>query len=220
VRLSPAQLSLFVDGRPAVILARSELLLEEGRHTLEGQATGYRSASHMLNVDGGDRTTLVFELSAATAPAQAAPVASAEPDRQTNAAPIAAASPAPPAPHASGQSDSTVSTLGLLSLGLGGASLVTFGVVGGLALAEGGSLHNHCPMQRCSPAYRDDVERYDRLRTASTIALVSAGAFAAIGLTLLLAVGRSEREQREERQPSAVLEPWIGFGAAGVRGRL
>jgi hypothetical protein len=197
------------------MLARSELLLEEGHHTLEGQANGYRSASNVLSVEGGDRTTLVFELTPIQAmPRESAPVAPAvqavapaQSDERSLAAPVAVS-------RAVEKSDSTMSTLGGLSLGLGGASLVAFGVVGGLALVEGSDLHKHCPNQRCSPAYRDDVERYDRLRTASTITLVSAGAFAALGLALLLAAPQERRPQR------AGLEPWIGLGAVGVRGRL
>jgi hypothetical protein len=76
-------------------------------------------------------------------------------------------------------------------------------------------LHKHCPNQRCSPTYRDEVDRYDRLRAASTITLVSAGAFAALGLTLLLAAPEKRRPQER-----VGLEPWIGLGAVGVRGRL
>jgi hypothetical protein len=59
------------------------------------------------------------------------------------------------------------------------------------------------------------VERYDALRTASTITLIAGGAFTVLGGTLLLT-----RPSEHEGTSRAALEAMLGPGSVGLRGRL
>jgi hypothetical protein len=203
LNLTPAEATLIVDGRSPTLLDRTELLLEAGHHDIEARANGYLNAHSTVNVEGGDRTTLVFRLIrddyAVTQP----------PGEIPPRATTSLASYDPP----ERDSHQWMRTLGYTSLGLGAAGLVGFAVVGSLALAQKSKLDDHCANTSCSSMYRGDVDRYDTLRTLSTVTLVAGGSLAVIGLGLLI---MRPTEQTER----ASIEPWIGPGAVGVRGEL
>ena len=201
--LVPREAALIVDGRPPLILERSELLLEAGHHDIEVRAEGYLMAHSTINVEGGDRTTLVFRLNrddyAVTQPA-------GEPNVARANVPLSA-------PAAPSGSHEWMRTLGYTSLGLGAAGLVGFAVVGSLALAEKSKLDDHCPNASCSAAYRSEVDRYDTLRMLSTVTLIAGGALAATGVALLIA-------RPTDRPERAALTPLVGPGLVGLRGEL
>jgi hypothetical protein len=213
VRLSPADASLILDGRPVALTAQHELLVEPGRHELSVQARGHRTVQSGLSVEGGDRTTLEFHLALVPdaegelpAPGTLQPVAANGQNTQS-AAPGASQS----APnHAS---SNLQSTLGYTSLGVGVAGLAVFGVFGVLAIVEQNKLHDVCPNGACGPSHYDQLDRYDTYKTVSTIGLVGGGAFTLLGAGLLLF--------RPERDPQhAALEPLLGPGSVGLRGSL
>jgi hypothetical protein len=185
-------------------------LLEAGHHEITASAPGYLTARSTLNVDGGDRTTLVFALNAddyaALSPAQAGAGAAKTSSRAGYLTSDSSTRDATHAPIAS--------TLGYVSLGLGVASLVGFGVSGGLALAEKSKLDDHCPNTSCTTAYQKDVERYDTLRTLSTVTLIAGGALTLLGVTLLVTRPTSSTER------ATSLEAQLGPGAISVRGQL
>jgi tetratricopeptide (TPR) repeat protein len=201
--LVPKEATLVVDGRPPLILERTELMLESGHHDIEVRADGYLTAHSTINVEGGDRTTLVFRLNrddyAVTQPALVANGARAN---------VPLTRPEEPT-----GSHGWMRSLGYTTLGLGAASLVGFAVVGSLALAQKSKLDDHCPNTSCSTAYRSEVDRYDTLRTLSTVTLLAGGALAATGLALLIA-------RPAERPERARLVPFISPGGVGVRGAL
>ncbi|MEY4575690.1 MAG: hypothetical protein RL701_393, partial [Pseudomonadota bacterium] len=121
---------------------------------------------------------------------------------------------APPPTRSS--SGSTVRTLGIVSLTVGVASLAAFGVTGVLALSERGKLDDHCQDSRCPAQYESDIDRYNTLRTVSTVTLISGGVLAALGVTLLLAQPSGHADSGQQ----AKLQPLIGIGSIGVRGQL
>jgi hypothetical protein len=203
LRLTPADANLTVDGQAPLMVGRSELLLEAGRHELDVQASGYRGVQNVLDVDGGDRTTLEVRLNPGPA----------------GVAAIGANSSEAPAPATGARSNgqkshpaSVQTTVGYVTLGVGVASLIGFGVVSALALSEKSKLDDRCGSHSCGPTHFDEVDRYDSLRTASTVTLIAGGAFAAAGAVLLL-MRHGEREH-------AALTPLIGPGAIGLRGEL
>lgn len=212
VRLSPADAALWADGRPPPQLLSGEVLLEPGRHELSAQASGYQPSKSMLQVDGGDRTTLEIVLTPSPA---ASDVAGAPPGKSSIVATGEAHSPA----RAASSSDSnehgarTQATLGYVALGLGVASLVAFGVTTGLAASKESSLDEHCTNRSCEPAYHDDVDTYDRYKLLSTVSLITGLVFAGTGVALLLT-------QAEGRSEHAAVTPMIGIGAIGLRGQL
>ena len=203
LNILPAEATLIVDGRPPSILDRTELLLESGPHDIEARANGYLNAHNTVNVEGGDRTTLVFRLIrddyAVTQPTETTPAGASTR--------LSVIDPPPPETH------EWMRTVGYTSLGLGAAGLVGFAVVGSLALAQKSKLEDHCPNTSCSPMYRDEVDRYDTLRTISTVTLVAGASLAVVGAGFLL-MRPTERPERAE------LTPFIGVGSVGVRGAL
>lgn len=200
--LVPKEATLVVDGRPPLILERTELMLESGHHEIEVRAEGYLMAHSTINVEGGDRTTLVFRLNrddyAVTQPAVAEGARANVPLTR---------------PEGPAGSHEWMRALGFTTLGLGAASLVGFAVVGSLALAQKSKLDDNCPNTSCSTAFRSDVDRYDTLRTLSTVTLIAGGALAATGVALLIA-------RPSDRPDRARLVPFIAPGAVGVRGAL
>lgn len=201
--LVPKEATLLVDGRPPLVLDRTELLLESGHHDIEVRAPGYLMAHSTITVEGGDRTTLVFRLNrddyaVTQSPGETAPA-------RANVTLVPEEGPS--------GSHEWMRTVGYSSLGLGAAGLIGFAVVGSLALAEKSKLDDHCPNTSCSALYRSEVHRYDALRTASTITLIAGAALTATGIGFLIARPSDHPER-------AKLEAWIGPGVAGLRGAL
>ncbi|MET0387146.1 MAG: tetratricopeptide repeat protein [Polyangiales bacterium] len=210
MRLMPADVTLIVDGRPALVLGHSELLLEAGHHEIEARAPAYHTAYSTLNVDGGDRTTLIFgltpdELSATPASTVNSRAPGADQD---------IGRPRVLTTSDTSSSGSALRTVGFVTLGVGVAGLIGFGVSGGLALSEENRLAERCPNTSCTIAYQKDVDRYDTLRTVSTATLIGGGAFALLGITLLLLPSHPSSER------AANIQPMIGIGSVGVRGQL
>jgi len=213
LRLSPQETHLDVDGRKDVDIQGGELVLDAGQHDIAAHADGYQTANSKLNVQGSDRTTLVFNLKheTATTPSTPAPVA-------------AVAVPQPPVvPHE--KPSNTLRNLGYVSLGLGAASLIGFGVTGALALSDKSSLDDKCPSRTCPANVQSDVDSYDTLKTISTITLISGGVFTALGAVLLIAQPskpetRAERETPRKSRAQATITPYIAPFAIGVRGHL
>ena len=186
---------------------RQNLLLESGRHDIEARATGYQVAQTKLNVEGGDRTTLVLSLARDTkAPAFARTGADAS-------APLAASTANATAQPSTSSRSSLQSTLGYVTLGVGIAGLVGFGITSGLALSDKNTLDDHCPNATCNARYEGTVSRYNALRTASTATLIGGGVLVALGGLLLFT-------RPSERAESAQLTPLLGPGSIGLRGRL
>jgi hypothetical protein len=209
VHLDPPEASLLVDGRAALLLDQTELLSEAGIHDIDARAPGHQTAHTRLNVEGGDRTTLVLKLAPDTASSAIARASATLPE------PLPPSSEGPAPVDTASHGSSLQSTLGYVSLGTGIASLIGFGVTSGLAIGDKGTLEDHCPNGTCGMAERSTVERYDALRTASTITLIAGGVFTVLGGALLLT-----RPSEHERTSQSKLEPMLGLGSVGLRGRL
>jgi hypothetical protein len=77
---------------------------------------------------------------------------------------------------------------GIAALAAGGASLVAFGVTGGLALSKRSELEASCGAElRCGTSFHDDADAYNRLRLASTATLWIGAGLAATGAALVIA---------------------------------
>jgi hypothetical protein len=213
LRLSPADATLNLDGRPVTLNAQHELLVEPGRHELSIQAHGHRGVQSRLSVEGGDRTTLEYNLVAVAegknelpAPGSLQPTAADSQDTQLAGLDSA--------PARSEQTHGLQSTLGYTSLGVGAVGLAVFGVFGVLAIVEQNKLHDECPGGACEPSHYQELDHYNTYKTVATVGLISGGAFALLGTGLLLF-----RPERGDQQRAAI-EPMLGLGSLGVRGSL
>jgi hypothetical protein len=207
LHLEPQDAALLVDGQAPLLLDQTELLLEAGRHDIEATAPGYQVAHTTLNVDGGDRTTLVLNLARDTALSAVARTGA------NTSAPMPASTVSSSAQPGPVSKSSLQSTLGYVTLGVGIAGLVGFGITSGLALSDKSTLDDHCPNTTCNARYEGTVTRYNALRTASTATLIGGSALVVLGGLLLLT-------RPSERADRAQLTPLIGPGGVGVRGRL
>jgi len=121
--------------------------------------------------------------------------------------------PPPPPPPPKPPETSWMWTAGLIGLGAGGAGLAVWGVTGGIALGQKGTLEeNGCSDGRC-PAWSKPGS-YSGLRVASMVGLYAGIGLAAAGATLfILAPSPSKKTSAAAR-----IEPWIGVASGGVRG--
>ncbi len=220
LQLSPDNARLVVDGAEPAVLANKELLLEPGKHTIAISAGGYGTEHRELAVEGGDRATLQVRLQ----PTAASPKPVAEPEpvalpapaqvpaaTEARAEPQVAVSAKTPAPAPSGGARKTIAYVGLA---LGTAAVATFAITAGVAMAKQSKLDELCPAHRCEPANYGALDTYDRLKTISTISLLTGGALLSLSTVLLLTGGEPASVEH------AAVEPMLGLGFAGVRGQL
>lgn len=147
----------------------------------------------------------------------------------------ATAAAAPPAPGDSGahqvedtpkpvnNADSAPQTLsgmsgkhvvGWVVLGIGGAGLVTGGVLGAKAIEQHSLYEDRCPGGKCSTEYQD---YYDTFQRNQMFALISGGiGIVGVGAGLYLLLSSDGPARRDQ----AYLRPWIGYQSIGAEGRF
>lgn len=108
--------------------------------------------------------------------------------------------------------NSSLRLLGFAGLGLGGASLITGGVFGILALRDKQQLDSWCPNHACGPAEHDLVDAYATKGTICGTALISGAVLATAGGAVLL-LSAPPKEGHESR-----LQPYLTPGGAGLWG--
>lgn len=201
VRLAPSSASLLVDGAAPALLSEDELVLLPGRHVLRVTALGHRPLERTLEVRGQERAKLELAL---------------EPEGSSPATPpLAATGPAASASDSAALGAEThggsgSSTLGIVSLSIGGAALIASGVTLALALSDKSELDDGCTKRVCPPALEDTRSRYQTLRIVSPVALGVGVLGAALGTVLLLSAGDDEAGE----------QAWLVPEGLGVRGTL
>ena len=103
-------------------------------------------------------------------------------------------------------------------LGVGGAGVVVGSVFGGLAFGTKSSLDSACPIKTSCPASsQGDI---DALATRATVSSIGFGVGVAGILVggILLATSHGETPPAAAPPRGAQWSPWLGLGAAGVRG--
>jgi hypothetical protein len=104
-------------------------------------------------------------------------------------------------------------TLGWVSLGIGAVGVsagVTFALI---ARGKQSELDDVCENSRCPAQARDDIDAFERARTLSLVGYGVGIVGIGLGATLVLTAPSGRREQ-------AGILPFVGLGAAGVRGRF
>lgn len=103
-----------------------------------------------------------------------------------------------------------------IAFGTAGVLAVGAAITGGMALSTHASLSDECPMDRCSPEHRDDIDSGSTLSTVSTILTAGAVVGAGVGVGLLLFGGGGE----EEASGNAAVEIVPGPAPAGAGARV
>jgi hypothetical protein len=178
--------------------------VDAGEHRV-GARRGSTTRTDTVSVAEGETGRVVVQL-----PAGDPVVPDAGPTPVPEVAPV---SNTPP-----DSSAATMTTLGWVGIGVGGASLLAGVVTGGLALDLQGDLRDRCPDEVClesqaGPDAEDDIARYGALRSASIATLVCGGVLATAGVVLLMTAPSEEAAAvRVEVVPVAA--------GGGVRGRF
>lgn len=167
----PGDAEVTVDGKPlAPEQVNKPLLLDPGPHEIVAKR-GAIVASNTLTLVEADRPDVRMSLKPG-AP-EPAPTPPPPPARLPEPAPVV---PPPPPPREDGLHPSVP-----ILLGVGGASLLTGVITGGVAWSQVGELEAGCPNGRCPPPMHDLLATHEALGAASTATFVIGGAAALAG---------------------------------------
>jgi tetratricopeptide (TPR) repeat protein len=200
----PAEFSgtLKVDDEEKAASALTEpLRLDPGQHTVQAEAEGYKPFSETVVLEEGDKkdlTILMTELPK--------PVAASEPTEE-------------PEEEQKKSSGSTQKTLGWVSLAIGGAGVIVGTVMGLQARSTRNELDDACADDVCTEQERDLYDKGKRQADFATAGFIVGGVGIGLGTVLLLTAGGGD-ETAEPAADEARIEPVIGPGQLGVRGRF
>jgi hypothetical protein len=180
--------------------AAAPIRLDPGHHVITAGENGVARAA----VDLAERDVKTISL---TLPAEAPASASA------TAAPVG-----PESPATAHESPHTARTIAIAGFGVGAAGLAAGAITGLMSIQKTNQLKSTCgPSNTCAPSNASDLDAARTTATVSTIAFVVAGAGVAVGVGALL-IGDRHSPDASAPQTGVRVTPWIGLGAAGVRG--
>lgn len=187
--------------------------VDAGHHVVVAKNAGGEAKQE---VDVREGQTKAVDLTAPNAP----------PPTPAAAPPIAPAEPTNEAAQATDSQSATSHAPTLLTwigAGVGGVGLITGVVTGSMTISKRATLQSECPGNSCPPGTASsDLDTANTFATVSTIAFVAAGVGAAVAVVSLV-LGHTETDAptstpTARRDPTPEWHPWLGLGAAGVRG--
>lgn len=194
---------------PAEALAEPRKL-DPGHHVVVAKAGG-ADGKQEVNLAEKEQKQVVIELPAAAAATTGGGATTETP-----------AEAEPPETHKSGGSK----VLMFGGFGLAGAGVIVGSITGILSMSKTSSIKGStgCSGTVCGPTEYSDISSAKSMATLSTVSFIAAGAGAALGVIgLLTGNGASAAPSATPEKPPADettsrIEPWLGLGAAGVRG--
>jgi len=197
---------------PAELLGEPRKL-DPGHHVVVAKA-GKVDGKQEVDVAEKEQKRVTIEL-----PAQPAP------ETTTTETPPAQETPPPAAPTKSGFSKGLM----IGGFALGGAGLVSGVITGVLSMSKTSSIKSSpaCAGNSCGPPEYNDISSAKSMATISTISFIVAGAGAALGVVGLVTGNSTEaapasappdKDKPASEETTSRIEPWLGLGAAGLRG--
>lgn len=187
--------------------------VDPGTLRVKAKAEGYRTSEVEVQLAEGEHLPAIEMRMSPLPKADPVPLARKEPIMDENG----------------GEASSFMSqsTLGYVSLSVGGAGLLVGGITGLLAYSRHQDLVDtpcavkegiHCHVLDPTPAKQEEAEQTEKemntFATISTVGFIAGGALAATGLILLITAP-------EDPAPSAgmpTFQPYVGFGTIGAVG--
>ena len=185
--------------------------LDPGHHVIVAKA-GTAEGKQEVDLAEKDRKEVAIEL-----PAEAAPAAAA-------ATPDASAGAEQP-PETTGKSGFSKALM-FGGFGLAGAGVIAGTITGIMSMSKTNGVKSSagCAGSVCGPAEYDDINSAKSLATISTVSFVAAGVGAVLGVVGVItgngssAASPSTSPEKAPDETTSRIEPWVGFGAAGLRG--
>jgi hypothetical protein len=190
------------------------LPVDPGKHRISAVATGKKPWSREIDVPA-EKADLSIPIPALEA-APAAPAPAPTPPAPIAVPPPAVAPPppvVPPPPPASGPSTSTL----LMGVGFGvaAAGVLVGAVTGGVALADGTSLHDTCTNNKCGSNQTGAISSAYALANTSNVSFGVAAAGLVVGL---VGVFTRSTPAVPAAKAGVRITPFVGPGTAGLRG--
>lgn len=186
----------------------SPIPVDPGRVQLTAKA-GERNVVQTAKLAEGERNVVTLRIPVDGASPKPTPV----PEPQADPATPKDTSPGPAQPEDVAGASSGPPALVWVALGVGVVGVGVGAVTGMLAKSKEDDLNEDCPEKACEPMFHGDVDSMNRLATTSTIAFIVGGA-GFVGAGALWWFGGDE----PERGTATRVQPFVGFGSAGVRG--
>jgi hypothetical protein len=203
-------LSIVVDGTPVPsAVVGAPRAVNPGRHDVVTAVAGRDRIERKIDVKEGE--TREIEL---------APIARVPEVPEPKHAPPSPAAPAPPAevPAEGTSGGGRFGALTYIGFGVGAAGFLVGSAMGIVALSKANAAQNECTVQNiqtCAAQVADDLQSARTFGYASTVALAVAGIGVAAGIVdLVLSTPKAQAAGSSAR----TLRPWVGLGAAGLRG--
>lgn len=189
-----------VDGKP-IALGGAAVRLDAGRHELRVEAAGRRPFTQAIDLPArGGVVKIDATLQADSGDAPAPP----PPTRFDDAA-------------ADEGGDGSLAPA-VVAFSIGGAGIAVGAITGVLFLGAMGDLSDRCPEDRCAPEDQEAIDEAGLLGNVSTVGFAVGGAGLVAGV--ILAVVRPGGGDASASASATEIEPWIGAGSGGVRGRF
>lgn len=192
---APEGVDLRLDGAP-VDAARmgSAMTVLPGKHRIELSGPDLEPVLREIELAGGESKTVTLLAK-----------------RAAERGPSTPGTPAP-APRSSGGG---LRVLGFVAAGLGGASLVGFGVTGAMSNGKFATLEEECGGARCTdPGYADVVDDGKTFETIANVTLVTGIVLVASSIPLIAFGGP------DEESTSAFLSPTVGGATFSLQQRF
>lgn len=203
VASAPAGATIALDGA-AVPLADAPLPVDPGNHRVEVTAPGHAPWSTTFTID---REGSVREIHVpALAPVGAAPAAPP---------PGATPGPTPVADAATGE-DGGIPPLAIIGFSVGGAGLLVGSVTGLVAIGQTSDIEDRCTAGACPPSEQDDIDAADTMANVSNVGFALGLVGIGVGVVALVI----DDEPPPASPARSTIEPVIGLGALGARGRF
>ncbi len=177
---------------------------DPGRHQLSASGEGYHEAHQVIALREGEALTVALQLKPLPAPVA---------DR-------AAPAPAAPILKPKAKDPGWRKPAMVGAFALGGAGIAVGSVTGILAMTKHNQLVQDCPERTCGPDQASNYDDFHTLGAVSTIGFIVGGVGLGTGVVLLLVKPKAAAEAPAPlpNTQSVKLSPFIGVGAAGVRG--
>lgn len=175
--------------------------IDPGVHRIEGTRAGETWQVETVTLREGEHRLVTLH-----------PVASSSTKAAAEEPPPAVPPSAPPLPPPTA-TGSARTTLGIVSLAVGGAGIATGITAGFIMLSQKSDLTAACPSKSCPPSSYGDLELYERTRTVSNIGYGVGVVGLGVGAVLLLT-----RPSATSTSNVARVQPLVGLGTVGIVG--